>query len=536
MALYEARSPRIRSIPCIDTHTQPDGKIIALGDAWHGPAATDFAAVRLTAEGTFDPTFGEDGKLLFDLGTDHDFARINDAALLSDGTIVAAGSARIRNSAGFGGLQVDVAILRLLPNGALDATFGDGGAVFSNLAGAEYLTGGVAVMNDGQIVVGGHTDHQRNAFVTRFNADGSLDHEFGTSGPGFSITNVSGDATTVAFAAQPNGDVLVAGHALGRALVLRYLGESRGVEAAVNEGSQATVTGTFGDAGDDIVAITASSGAISQTGTQSGTWSWSLTPTDGPEQTQSVKVTATDSDGAQSSVTFDLRVNDVAPTIALAGPAAVNKGAPYVLNLGEIVDPSADDIVSYYAIRWGDGQETGSIPIADFAPQAQTVFAVPGAYTIHVDFFDDDGWHRDAGVLDVWVRDAGPNLKVKQTVKPKSARPGKTVTFRINVANIGNWQASGVFLTFQLPAGLKRIAAGSTPGWTAAGKQRFRFNLGTLAAGQSKTVTFKARLAAALRPGSVLTARVSAVLDGLEGPDANLADNLQKVKIRVLGL
>ena len=215
--------------------------------------------------------------------------------------------------------------------------------------------------------------------------------------------------------------------------------------------------------------------------------------------------------------------------------ATVNKQAPFVLNLGTITDPGSDTVTNY-RIRWGDGQETFPISATNFTGQVLHTFSTPGMYTVHVDIYDEDGEHLDAGVLNVLVRDAGPDLKVKQTVKPASARPGKTVTFRINVANIGNSQAGGVFLTFQLPAGLKRLAAGSTPGWIGAGKQRFRFNLGTLTNGQSVTLVFKVRLAATLRPGSVLTAKANAGLDGLDGPDGNLGDNLRKVKIRVLGL
>src|SRR6185295_15530173 len=60
------------------------------------------------------------------------------------------------------------------------------------------------------------------------------------------------------------------------------------------ENASAHNTGTFGDY-DDAVTITASSGTISQTGSQSGTWSWSGT---GDEDTPyTVTITATNADG-----------------------------------------------------------------------------------------------------------------------------------------------------------------------------------------------------------------------------------------------
>jgi len=333
-------------------------------------------------------------------------------------------------------------VLRLLPDGNLDPTFGDDGLVLTEFTGTWNGGHSMAVTSDGRVVVGGPLSDPRRFFVARYTADGALDPTFGTAAPGLTTANMFGADDIWAVAVLPNGDILSAGQRSGRAIVLRYRGEAGGAAATVN------------------------------------------------------------------------------------------KQAPFVLNLG-VTDPG-NDSVSQYEIRWGDSQEF--IPASEVSAtgQIQHVYNVPGVYRIHVDVQDEHGWHRDAGLLDVLVRDAGPNLKVKQTVKPASARPRKTVTFRINVANIGNWQAGGVFLTFQLPAGLKRIAAGNTPGWTGAGKQRFRFNLNTLAAGQSVTLTFKARLAATLRPGSVLTAKVSAGLGGLEGPDANLGDNLHKVKIRVL--
>src|SRR5204862_6736033 len=60
------------------------------------------------------------------------------------------------------------------------------------------------------------------------------------------------------------------------------------------ENTLAANSGTFGDY-DDAVTITASSGTVSQSGTQVGTWSWSGT---GDEETPyTVTITATNADG-----------------------------------------------------------------------------------------------------------------------------------------------------------------------------------------------------------------------------------------------
>jgi len=287
---------------------QPDDKIVVLGhaDAVDGSLPTHFAAVRFTAEGTLDPTFGEGGKFLFDPGGNRELATIHDAVLLPDGRIVAVGW-----TLEFGvQFEQNVALLRLLPNGTLDPTFGDGGTAFGNL-GTSNSAARVAVTDDGQIVVGG------DRFVARYNADGSLDHSFGTSGPGFTLANDYVDGVGWGFAVQPNGDALFAGLKGESAVVLRFLGEPSGLRTTINEGAEVTVTGTFVDLDEDTVTITASSGAITQTGTHTGTWSWSLIPSDGPDDTRLVTVTATDSEGTSASVMFGLEVKDVTPTVAI---------------------------------------------------------------------------------------------------------------------------------------------------------------------------------------------------------------------------
>ncbi|MEZ6090497.1 MAG: hypothetical protein R3C05_21260 [Pirellulaceae bacterium] len=80
----------------------------------------------------------------------------------------------------------------------------------------------------------------------------------------------------------------------------------------VDEGDQAVNSGTFDDAGDDVVTITASIGTISQ---HDGSWTWTLDTTDGPDDSQTITITATDSDGDFSTTTFELDVTNVAPTV-----------------------------------------------------------------------------------------------------------------------------------------------------------------------------------------------------------------------------
>jgi hypothetical protein len=81
----------------------------------------------------------------------------------------------------------------------------------------------------------------------------------------------------------------------------------------VNEGQTAGNTGTFADVGGDTVTVSASVGILAQVGTQSGTWSWMYGTSDGPDNSQTVTITADDGEGGVSTTTFDLFVLNVPP-------------------------------------------------------------------------------------------------------------------------------------------------------------------------------------------------------------------------------
>ena len=84
---------------------------------------------------------------------------------------------------------------------------------------------------------------------------------------------------------------------------------------AVDEGDTATNSGEFFDPDFDAVTISASIGTISQDPGSSGEWSWSFPTTDGPDESQTVIITALDSDGLFSETSFELTVENVDPVI-----------------------------------------------------------------------------------------------------------------------------------------------------------------------------------------------------------------------------
>ncbi len=130
------------------------------------------------------------------------------------------------------------------------------------------------------------------------------------------------------------------------------------------------------------------------------------------------------------------------------------------------------------------------------------------------------------------VLNAAPNLAVTLAASRNSILPGQKVTYSITYTNLGNQNASGVKLTEILPNGLSFIAAGSTSGWNSIGSGRFEFLVGSLAVGQSITVTFQAKAAASLTVNK-LTNRVTIADDGAGGADANPTDNAARRELPV---
>jgi uncharacterized delta-60 repeat protein len=149
------------------------------GDASNGNR--DFALARFSASGAFDTTFGNNGWVRTDVGTDTDDL-LQGIALQSDGKIVAAGTTE--PCVGCGG---DFALVRYRPSGAVDTPFGVNGRVTTDFDSLSDFGNGVAIQSDGKIVVAGsaaRTDaFSRARFgFARYMPDGTLDPSFGDGG------------------------------------------------------------------------------------------------------------------------------------------------------------------------------------------------------------------------------------------------------------------------------------------------------------------------------------------------------------------
>jgi VCBS repeat-containing protein len=194
----------------------------------------------------------------------------------------------------------------------------------------------------------------------------------------------------------------------------------------IAEGQIASNAGTFSDADlADIIAVSASVGTISHTGGSSGIWTWSLGTTDGPDESQKVTITAIDGRGESATTSFDLTVNNVAPTIVLSGASSVDEGSPYTLTLGAVTDPGSDTL-SKFIVKWGDASSDEYAASGDVTH----TFADDAYYTITVDLVDEDGTHVVAGSHAVTVNNVAPTIDslTSSATFASKALPGETVT------------------------------------------------------------------------------------------------------------
>lgn len=185
-------------------------------------AHPDVALARFTPAGSLDPTFGNGGRVVTDLGED-DYAF--DLAIGSDGGIVVVGE---RSTSA----TDRVFVQRYRPNGSLDPGFADGGTAVTGFGRRFQTANAVAISPAGRIVIAGSTSNgitSRSA-VARFLRDGRLDDTFGGDGRVTTDVSLSGEQLTDVLV-QPDGKIVAVGWAEGSLVpafsAVRYTGDGR---------------------------------------------------------------------------------------------------------------------------------------------------------------------------------------------------------------------------------------------------------------------------------------------------------------------
>jgi len=194
--------------------TGPGGTVVLAGDAGTAFGSLDLAFVRYTSTGALDSSFSDDGIQTVDVGT---FDSVAGVAVQTDGKVVAAG----RGEAGF-------TLVRLRADGSLDPTFGSGGIVDTPIGDPSVRdeASAVTLLGDGRILVAGTADYdyraQTDFALVRYLPSGELDPSFGSGG--IVVTPSAGDDVAGGMALTPSGAIIVAGYGGGGAFrLVRYL-------------------------------------------------------------------------------------------------------------------------------------------------------------------------------------------------------------------------------------------------------------------------------------------------------------------------
>jgi uncharacterized delta-60 repeat protein len=204
-----------------DMLVQPDDKIVVVG---HTDGGVQVA--RYLPNGTPDTSFAGDGKVFTSL---FDYAR--GMVIQPDGKIVVVGSDL--DSAG-----ADFALLRLLPNGSLDTSFGVSGKVSTQMGASDSFAeaSSVTIQADGRIVVAGYSNG--DVALTRYLPNGALDSDFDADGRVITDLGV-GLAGATGVAVRSDGTIVVTGNSQGQMALLMYSVEGSLISSTLtNAGSR----------------------------------------------------------------------------------------------------------------------------------------------------------------------------------------------------------------------------------------------------------------------------------------------------------
>ena len=202
-----------------DVALQDDGKIVVSGIASLSGSNKSVALLRYTAEGDLDSGFSGDGKVARNFSQGWDDA--SGVGIQDDGKIVTVGAV--------GGVGGQLLVCRFNDDGSSDSSFTGDGKTITNFSARNDFAWDVALQADGKIVAAGTsnlTDVGSRFAVARYATGGNLDPTF--SGDGKVTTDITPSfdvATGVAI--QDNGAIVIGGSvggAGGRFAVLRYLG------------------------------------------------------------------------------------------------------------------------------------------------------------------------------------------------------------------------------------------------------------------------------------------------------------------------
>ncbi|MEH6763366.1 MAG: T9SS type A sorting domain-containing protein [Aequorivita antarctica] len=190
-----------------DVLIKEDGKILMVG------STTDYndyriLLIQLNENGSLDGTFGVGGVVVQKVSpiTAGFFEDFGTSVAMQDNKILVAGSLKTLdyNNAPM--------VVRFNENGELDTTFGDAGVVTIPVIESENVFDSLVVQDDGKIVASGHYSVGLNYFamlVVRFMPNGTLDTTFGNNGQ--TVIPLGADAESFGMKLTAENKIVVAG-------------------------------------------------------------------------------------------------------------------------------------------------------------------------------------------------------------------------------------------------------------------------------------------------------------------------------------
>jgi PKD domain/RTX calcium-binding nonapeptide repeat (4 copies) len=204
------------------------------------------------------------------------------------------------------------------------------------------------------------------------------------------------------------------------------------------EGTTASNTGTFSDY-DDAVTISSNLGTVSQSGSQSGTWSWSQLGLN--LGTYSVTIKATNANGTTSSVSFSVTINDAPLTGSGTTLSTINEGSSTgLVEVATFTDANPFSTSGDFtaSIDWGDGHSSAATSISFdstrnlYSVKASHTYQDNGTYTIVVTI-SDAGGASTAPHSSIQVNNVAPTATINGA--PSSSPEGTTINLTSTVAD-----------------------------------------------------------------------------------------------------
>lgn len=189
---------------------QPDGKIVVAGSTYDG-TGNKMCILRYRADGSLDPAFSSDGKLIIDFGGPDDAAR--GIIIMGDGAIYVGGYRMEEVTATM--YRRNFAAVRVTTTGEFDAAFGGDGKVATLFSEDRHASGfSMGVQPDGKVIMAGYsyvgTSANYQYALVRYNTDGSLDNTFDGDGMVLVPTGTAlGEANAIQI--QVDNKIVIAG-------------------------------------------------------------------------------------------------------------------------------------------------------------------------------------------------------------------------------------------------------------------------------------------------------------------------------------